>query len=115
MSLDSLKDLSEIEVVSTEPLGVWEFKSVDSVFIKQMHMTKTGTIVPQHSHKYEHCSLLGRGSVRLWGDGVLVGDFSAPTCLTIKAHCKHTFMSLEPDTIVYCIHNVSRMDEVEID
>lgn len=91
-----------------------EMETIDGVFIKQMFLTQAGTIVPQHSHAYDHGSLLARGSVRVWRDGVLDGDHTAPEILFIPAAVKHTFMSLVDDTIVYCIHNLSRSEAVEI-
>jgi 3-dehydroquinate synthase class II len=43
----------------------------------------------------------------------MVGDFKAPVPIHIKAGIKHTFLSLEPNTIVYCIHATGG-DEVEV-
>lgn len=91
-----------------------EFTIQDGIFIKQMHMINKGVYVPQHSHKYEHASMLARGSVRCWKDDILVGDFKAPIPINVQAGCKHTFMSLEPDTILYCIHRTDRVGGVEI-
>ena len=91
-----------------------EFSIQDGIFIKQMYMYRSGIYVPQHSHKYSHSSMLARGSVRCWKDGKLFGDFTAPTPINIDAGVKHTFMSLEPDTIIYCIHRTDRTGEVEI-
>lgn len=91
-----------------------EMETIDGVFIKQMFLRQAGTIVPQHSHVYDHGSLLARGSVRVWRDDVLDGDHTAPEILFIPAAVKHTFMSLVDDTIVYCIHNLLRSEEVEI-
>jgi quercetin dioxygenase-like cupin family protein len=74
------------------------------VFIKQMYLKDTGTIIPQHAHLYDHTSMLARGRIRAWADGVELGDFEAPHPLYIPARVKHTFMSLENDTLIYCIH-----------
>ncbi len=86
----------------------------DNIFIKQMSLNRAGIFVPQHSHKYDHASMLASGSIRVWCDDILVGDFKAPYPIAIKAGTKHTFQSLEP-SIVYCIHNISREDSVEIE
>lgn len=96
-----------------QPYGV-EIHGADGVFIKQMIIPKAGTLVPQHSHTYDHTWMLALGSARLWEDGRLVGDKKSPCGITIKAGTKHTFMSLEDNTIGYCIHNVSRTGDVEI-
>jgi len=83
----------------------WEHVSVDGIFIKQMYLKDAGTLIPQHSHVYDHTSMLAKGRVRLWADNELKGEFEAPCPLFIKAKVKHTFLSLEPDTLIYCIHN----------
>ena len=92
-----------------------EFTIQDGIFIKQMYLKDAGMFVPQHSHKYEHASMLAYGSIRVWQDGELKGDFKAPVPINIPAGCKHTFMSLEPETVVYCIHNCERFGGVEIE
>lgn len=97
-----------------QPHGV-EIHMADDVFIKQMVIPRAGTFVPQHSHNYDHTSMLAVGSVRAWVDGVLKGDFQAPTGILIEAGTKHTFMALEDNTVLYCIHNVSRTGLIEID
>lgn len=105
--------MTEFVRAEEQPYGV-EIRMADDVFIKQMAIPKAGTYVPQHSHAYDHTSMLAVGSVRVWEDEVLKGDFTAPTGLFIRAGTKHCFLSLEDNTVVYCIHNVSRGDLVEI-
>lgn len=83
---------------------LWEHTSVDGVFIKQMLLKEQGTMVPQHAHVYDHTTMLAVGSVRVWVDGKLEGDFQAPHPLFIRSKVKHTFQSLEPNTLLYCIH-----------
>lgn len=89
---------------------IWERTTPDGVFIKQMYLKDANTLIPQHSHVYDHTSMLARGSVRVWEDGVLKGDFQAPYPLFIKARVKHTFQSLEPETLIYCIHRLHGAD-----
>jgi hypothetical protein len=43
-----------------------------------------------------------------------MGDFKAPAGILIRAGVKHIFLSLVDETIVYCIHNLSRSDAVEV-
>lgn len=99
---------------AAEQPPVVEIHMADDVFIKQMLIAKADTFIPQHSHVYDHTSMLAVGSVRVWEDGVLRGDFTAPTGLLIKAGIKHTFQALVDNTVVYCIHNTSRSDVVEV-
>lgn len=97
--------------MSIELLNI-EFYSADDVFVKVMHLPEAGLLVPQHSHEYSHLSMLAVGSVRVWRDDVLLGDFHSPAGIEIEAKCKHRFLSLEP-SIIYCIHNVSRTGKYE--
>jgi hypothetical protein len=92
----------------------WEHTGADGVFIKQMLLAQAGMMVPQHAHEYDHTTMLATGSVRVWIDGQLAGDHTAPKPLFIQARIKHTFQSLEPATLLYCIHNVAGRAGVKI-
>lgn len=118
MNFKDIYDLKQIKFAAVPEGDMPEENSeiyiADDIFTKQMHIKNEGMFIPQHSHNYEHMSMLAHGSVRVWKDGVFSGDYKAPVGIKIPANTKHTFMSLEPDTIVYCIHNVSRSGKVEI-
>jgi hypothetical protein len=86
-----------------------EYMAADGVFIKEMRLPKAGTLVPQHSHEYDHTSFLAKGSVLFEGK-----ELKAPTPIFIPAGKKHTFVSLEDDTLILCIHNVSHTGKIEI-
>lgn len=96
-----------------QPHGV-EIKMADGIFVKQMILDAAGTVVPQHSHTYEHLSMLALGRILVWKDGIFFGEFSAPTGIPIAAHAKHTFVSISDQVIIYCIHNIERSGEVDI-
>jgi hypothetical protein len=97
----------------TQP-GSDEFTMADGVFVKTMDLPVAGMIVPQHSHAYDHTSFLATGSVHVWTQGRLTGEFRAPHPIFIKAGVKHAFQSLEPNTLILCIHNTSRTGAVEV-
>lgn len=71
------------------------------------------TYIPQHSHAHEHLSLVAHGAVRVWCDGMLLGDFKAPAGIVIKARSKHLFLALQESTVC-CIHRVGLDGEPEI-
>lgn len=96
-----------------QPFGV-EIAIADEIFIKQMHVPFKDTLIPQHSHSYEHVSMLAAGRVDVWRDGSYWQAFIAPCAIVIAAGVKHTFRTLEDNTIIYCIHNITRTGEVEI-
>lgn len=106
--------LHGLRAADEQPPDDVEFFTADGVFIKQMLIAKAGTIIPQHAHKHYHMSMLATGSVRAWADGNLLGDSVAPAGIPIKAGVKHIFMSLEDNTIIYCIHRLHDTPGVEI-
>lgn len=77
------------------------------------------TIIPadkwlvQHSHKFDHLSVLAQGSVELIVDGER-SVIHAPACLTISAGKHHGVRSLT-DVVWYCVHATECTDENEID
>lgn len=87
-----------------------DWMSADKVFIKQIHITGQYALIPQHSHKYDHSTVVAVGGVRVWEDGVPKGDHVAPALLFIKAGVKHTFQTLTPETLLLCLHNGMRED-----
>jgi quercetin dioxygenase-like cupin family protein len=101
------------KVLDEQPITV-EIKMADGIFIKSHHVKKADTYLPQHSHTYDHTSMIARGSVRVWKNGWHIGDFVAPKGIIIEANTKHIFVTLEDDTIIYCIHNISRTGEIDI-
>ena len=111
--MSDLSDCANCSLCIEQP-PLWEHASVDGVFIKQMYLKDPGMLVPQHAHVYDHTSMVACGSVRMWKDAEWVADFKAPCPIFIEARIKHTFQSLEPGTLIYCIHNVSRTGAVEI-
>ena len=104
----------KLERASEQPPDDIEFSTIDHVFIKVMKIAKAGTIIPQHSHVYDHASFLATGAVRVWRDGVAGEERHAPDMIEIKAGVKHAFHALEDKTVILCIHNTMRKEIVEI-
>lgn len=63
--------------------------------------------VPQHTHDYDHATLVCSGKVRMWVENELIGDFEAFQALEIKARKAHVFQALEPNTRLACVHNLN--------
>lgn len=82
----------------------------DDVFAKSILVPKEDTYVPQHSHRYDHATLVAHGAVDVWVNGEYRGIFKAPEIIMIQAGTKHLFRTLEDDTVIVCIHNASRPD-----
>lgn len=105
-----MNDITPIEIDQT---GI-EIHTVDGVFLKQYVLPLAGMIVPQHAHAWSHLTMLARGAVHVWKDGVHLGRFDAPRGIEIEAGAKHTFQTIEPDTVLYCVHNLHSADKVAI-
>jgi quercetin dioxygenase-like cupin family protein len=80
------------------------------IYYRVWSVADAGTILPQHSHGYDHLTALLRGAVRVWCDSEAVGDFTAPDTIHIPAHHLHAFQTLVPDCMLACIHNADHAD-----
>ncbi len=72
-----------------------------------------GKWLVQHTHKFDHLSVLAQGSIELIVDGEK-STVHAPACLTIAAGKHHGVKSLT-DVVWYCIHATECTDEDEVD
>lgn len=90
------------------------FEMADGIAVVMTTVRYAGTMLPQHSHKYPHISVIASGSVGVWKDGVHIGEFAAKSHLVIEANAKHLFITLADDTTTLCIHNVGRHGEIEM-
>ena len=79
-----------------------------------------GRKLVQHSHSYDHLSILASGSVEVRlsnvdGLELLEGDaitFVAPKCITIQAGLIHSVTAIT-DAVWYCVHASSDIDRTE--
>lgn len=76
---------------------------VSNLWVKQMHFEESGDVMTGHSHKFDHPTLIAKGSV-----SVKVNDktttFTAPHIVYIAKDQLHQITALEADTVAYCIH-----------
>jgi len=82
------------------------------IYLREIATADAGTLIPQHRHRWSHLSYLAAGAVRVWRDDELLGDFTAPDAIRIAAGAAHRFLTLEPDTLMLCVH---ASDVVDID
>jgi quercetin dioxygenase-like cupin family protein len=83
------------------------------VYIKLYEVAEVGTIIPQHSHKFSHCTAILRGAVRAWCDDGPARDYMAPAVIKIPAGTRHMFVTLENAVSMACIHNADRLEHDE--
>lgn len=96
-----------------EPVVEHVIGDVAGLYFRTMLLKEVGTVVPQHTHDYDHATLIGSGSVRLWVDGEWIGDFIAGMALEIIANHEHLFQALEPMTRLTCIHTLASAESVK--
>lgn len=78
---------------------------VGGVYAKELHFLHSGQVVRSHKHAFDHLSLLVKGRVMVIADGIST-EYRAPEGIKIRAGVEHEIMSMEPDTLWYCIHAV---------
>jgi hypothetical protein len=105
--------LPDLVAAAQQPIDT-DFLIADDIFVKQICVPKAQTYIPQHSHEYDHTTMLAKGSVIVWIDGEYLGAFYAPKPILIGARKKHLFLTLEDDTMFYCIHNIARAGSIEV-
>jgi hypothetical protein len=88
-----------------QPYGI-EVHSADGVWLKQTLVPRAGTVLPQHTHLWDHLTMIAVGSVLLWKDGVLDGRYDAPSGITIRAGVAHEVQTLTDNTVLWCIHGL---------
>lgn len=76
---------------------------VSSVYVRQMYFKNAGDIEHGHAHKFDHQTLLARGSLKIKLDGKET-IFKAPHIILIRKEQFHELQALEDDTLCYCIH-----------
>lgn len=82
---------------------------VHNVWTRQMHFLKKGDHETQHTHQFDHMTLLAKGSL----DVVCNGEstiFTAPHMIFISKDHEHSMTALEDDTVAYCIHAIMAFD-----
>lgn len=106
--------MESMTLYEVEQPSEMDFSLADGVFIKSANFKDAGTVVPQHSHTYDHSSFIATGSAKVWCEDEYLGEIIAPNSVFIKAMTKHTFITTSPNTLLLCIHNVSRSGDIDL-
>ena len=83
------------------------------IYYRLYRVPDANTVLPQHSHEFGHLTALLQGAVHVWCDDELLGHFRAPATIRIAPHVKHRFLTLEPETVLACIHNADHLEADE--
>lgn len=95
--------------------GGCDYRSSDDIMFLPIIVPLKGTKIPQHVHAFDHTTMITKGSVRVWVEDKLLGDFKEDAFIEIKAHKAHKFETLEDNTKICCVHNISKTGKVEIE
>jgi quercetin dioxygenase-like cupin family protein len=76
-----------------------------NVYIRQMHFQNSGYAETQHTHSFDHITLLSKGSLEVVCNNQTT-VFHAPHMIYIRADYVHGMTALEDDTLAYCIHGL---------
>jgi quercetin dioxygenase-like cupin family protein len=86
-----------VEKIQVDVAGLY-FRSV---------LLPRGIRIPQHTHPYDHATLVASGSAILYVDGKFAGVHVAGEAIEIKANVQHEFESLNDDTRLVCVHHTA--------
>jgi len=78
------------------------------LFVRQMIFKQAGDQEPEHSHPFDHHTVLFKGRALFHVEGKLK-EFVAPAMVFIAANAKHQITALEDDTQAACIHFIGNL------
>ncbi len=88
--------------------------TVNGVWTAHIAIRDAGTRTPQHSHAFDHLTVLAHGAVRVSRSDADPVEYTAPADILIPARVKHLFETLTPDVALVCVHNTALTGRVEI-
>ena len=83
------------------------------IYYKVYRVPDANTLLPQHAHRYGHLTAVLQGAVSVWTDDGTGDVYFAPATIMIAPHVKHRFLTLQPETMLACIHNADHLEADE--
>jgi len=74
-----------------------------NIWVRQNSLQNIGEAHAGHKHKFDHVTLLVKGSVQVEVEGYEPKTFTAPTFMVIKKDKNHRITALESDVLYYCV------------
>lgn len=81
------------------------------VFCKLWHIPAAQTMLQQHTHDYDHLTILTAGRIRVFYGGVSDAVHEAPALIKVTANTPHSFLSLTDGVTLACVHAVGLADK----
>lgn len=82
---------------------------VANLWSRMMHFEKAGDIEIGHKHHHDHLTLLASGKLKVTVDGNST-EFISPHMIYIQKDKIHELVSLEDNTVAFCIHALRDKD-----
>lgn len=89
-----------------------EMAIADNVLVYMHYFLKKGEEMGDHSHVFDHITLLARGSVNMVHDNGSK-EYHAPALIITPKGIKHRFTALEDQCLLCCIHAIRDGDDVD--
>jgi len=83
------------------------------IYCRGWRVPDAGTLLPQHGHRHPHISYVISGTVRVWQEDEVLGDFVGPCAIKIPALALHRFLTLTDSVVILCIHNADHLENDE--
>ena len=80
------------------------------IFLKLWTVPDAGTLLPQHAHETDHISFVVSGTVRVFCEDRMLGQFIGPATVKIAARTKHSFLTLTDAVCIACVHALDSED-----
>jgi len=81
-----------------------------NIWVRQNTIEKSGESFPGHKHKFDHVTLLVKGSIEVEVEGHPAKQFTAPTFVIIRKEHVHKVTALEDGTSWYCVFALRDLD-----
>jgi quercetin dioxygenase-like cupin family protein len=115
MRAEDVTSVNQLIPIDPQPPEKIEFHLADDIFVKMISLPKIGYICSGHKHTFDHTSFLATGRMRVWKDGVIDSDYVGPTGIFIEKNVEHKMLSLEDNTLFFCIHNTHGFPDDELE
>lgn len=90
-------------------------KTVDGMFVKQISVPDAGSLLPQHAHVLDHTTLVAVGSVFFRNTTTNeTRRYDAPAIVFVPREQEHDFLTLTPNVVLYCLHNLHHGDAPQV-
>jgi len=92
-------------------------KIIGNIWFKEMIFEHSGDVKNGHKHTHDHITFVTNGSIEVFviqdkDTNISKGIFKAPCQIKVPAGTAHTVVSLEDNTIAYCLEAVRIDDEI---